>query len=136
MKERLPLTSIELVVPFHDCDPLQVVWHGRYLKYFELARTELFATHGLDVPDFRELGYRMYVSELRCRYTHPLRYGDRVEVTARPTALRPLIRIAYSVKNLTHKRRSARGLTVLAVTDLEGRLLSETPDAIVERLRA
>lgn len=136
MKESFPISSLRLRVPFHDCDPLQVVWHGRYLKYFELARTELFATRGLDVPQFRDLGYRMYVSDVRCRYTHPLSYGDEFEVTAQPTALRPLLRIAYSVYNLSRKRRSARGYTVLAVTDVSGRLLPETPDAVCERLRS
>jgi acyl-CoA thioester hydrolase len=136
MSRQSPVARVRLVVPFHDCDPLQVVWHGRYLEYFELARTELFATRGLDVPHFRELGYKMYVSEVRCRYTHPLSYGDQAEVTARPTALRPLLRIAYSITNLTRKRRSARGFTVLAVTDLKGRLLPETPDAIIRRLSA
>jgi hypothetical protein len=38
------------------------------------------------------------------------------------------------VTNLTVGRRAARGHTVLATTDLEGRLLMETPDEIVRRL--
>src|SRR5262245_13659309 len=25
--------QVELKVPFHDCDPLFVVWHGRYFQY-------------------------------------------------------------------------------------------------------
>lgn len=135
MKNAFASATVRLRVPFHDCDPLQVVWHGRYLEYFELARTELFVARGLDVQEFRELGYRMYVSEVRCRFTHPLSYGDEVEVKAHPTAVRPLLRIAYSVRNLTRQRPSARGHTVLAVTDAAGGLLHETPDAILERLR-
>ena len=31
----------DMVVPFFDLDPMQVVWHGHYYKYMELARTEL-----------------------------------------------------------------------------------------------
>jgi acyl-CoA thioester hydrolase len=133
MKRDLPRAQVRLVVPFHDCDPLQVVWHGRYLEYFELARTELFASHGLDVPAFRDLGHRMYVSDVRCRYMYPLAYGEQVEVSAQVTLFRPLLRVAYSVRNLTKDRRSARGYTVLAVTDAHGQLLPETPDAILER---
>jgi acyl-CoA thioester hydrolase len=134
MSERAKAATVTLKVPFHDCDPLFVVWHGRYLEYFELARTALLERHELDVPEIRALGYRMYVTDARCRYMFPLSYGDEVEVTASFTATRPLLRIAYDVRNLTRSRRSARGYTVLATTDAAGQLLPETPDAIFERL--
>ena len=134
MKSRSREVRVCLTVPFHDCDPLSVVWHGRYFEYFELARTELFASHGVDVPQIRDLGFRMYVADARCRYTFPLTYGDEVEVTAKATAWKPMLRIVYSVRNLTQSRRSARGFTALATTDITGRLLPETPKAIRERI--
>ncbi len=126
--------SVEFEVPFHDCDPLQIVWHGRYFEYFELARTALFRERQLDIPAVRDLGLRMYVADVRCRFTSPLTYGDRVEVTAIAKEASPLIRIAYSVRNLTKNRRSARGHCVLATTDAQGDLLTETPEIIRERL--
>jgi acyl-CoA thioester hydrolase len=134
MKSHSREVRVCLTVPFHDCDPLSVVWHGRYFEYFELARTELFASHGVDVPQIRDLGFRMYVADARCRYTFPLTYGDEVEVAAKATAWSPMLRIVYSVRNLTQSRRSARGFTALATTDITGRLLPETPDAIQERI--
>lgn len=121
-------------VPFHDCDPLFVVWHGRYFEYFELARTELLARAGLDVPQIRELGYRMYVTDARCRYMFPMSYGDEVEISAKVTEATPLLRVAYEIKNLTRGRKSARGFTVLATTSASGALLPETPRALVAML--
>ena len=129
-----PRARVEFEVPFHDCDPLQIVWHGRYLEYFELARTQLFRERGLDIPAIRALGLRMYVADVRCRYTSPLTYGDRVQVEAIAKAASPLLRIAYSVRNLTTNRRSARGHCVLATTDAAGELLTDTPEVIRERL--
>lgn len=126
--------SVIAKVPFHDCDPLFVVWHGRYFEYFELARTELLAKLALDVPEIRALGFRMYVTDARCRFMFPLSYGDEVEITAKITEARPLIRVAYEIKNRTHGRKSARGFTVLATTDASGQLLPETPDVIFEKL--
>ena len=35
------VAEVSFQVPFHDVDAMQVVWHGNYLKYFELARTEM-----------------------------------------------------------------------------------------------
>jgi acyl-CoA thioester hydrolase len=34
-------TSVDLEIPFHDVDMMQVVWHGHYAKYFEIARCAL-----------------------------------------------------------------------------------------------
>ncbi|MBK7948123.1 MAG: acyl-CoA thioesterase [Deltaproteobacteria bacterium] len=127
-------TCVSTTIPFHDCDPLGIVWHGRYLEYFELARAALFVGFGLDVPEIRDLGYRMYVVDVRCRYTHPLAYGETAEITARLKAARPLIRVVYTVRNATRGRTSARGHVVLATTDAAGSLFYETPDAIFERL--
>lgn len=126
--------SVQIKVPFHDCDPLAVVWHGWYLKYFEVARLALFCDYDLDVPQVRELGFKMFVVDARCRYLFPLAYGDEAEITAKVTETRPYVRVAYSVRNLTQQRKSARGYTVLATTDFQGNLLMETPDAIYDRL--
>ena len=134
MKRKSRIVRVRMTVPFHDCDPLSVVWHGRYPEYFELARTELLASHGIDVPQIRDLGFRMYVADVRCRYTYPLTYGDEIEISATATGWKPMLRIVYSVLNLTQSRRSARGYTALATTDLHGALLPETPDAIQDRI--
>lgn len=126
---------VQLQVPFHDCDPLFVVWHGRYFQYLEIARSALFARHHLDVEQIRALNYRMYVTDARCRYMFPLTYNDQFRVSARFTALRPLLRIAYEVHNLSAGRKTARAVTVLATTDGMGNLFPETPANLVERLQ-
>ena len=81
------------------------------------------------------MGFRMYVTEARCRYMRPLSYNDEVRVTARFVATTPLLRVAYDVTNLTTGLKAARAVTVLATTDAKGQLFSETPDAILQRLR-
>ena len=44
--------EINLRVPFHDLDPLQIVWHGNYLKYFDIARFGLFKQAGVDLYQY------------------------------------------------------------------------------------
>lgn len=127
--------AVEHEIPFHDTDPLGVVWHGHYYKYLELARTALLRGLDLEVAQIRDLGYRLYVIESRCRYVSPLHYGDKVRTSAWLKDVRNRINIAYLVHNLTTGRRAARGSTILATTDAEGNLLLETPDAILERLQ-
>lgn len=125
---------VELTVPFHDCDPLAVAWHGRYFEYFEASREALLRSCQLDVPDLMQLGIRMFVTEVRCRYNFPLSYGDRFRVTSWFAEADPLLRIAYEIHNLTRSRKCARASTRLALTDGQGKLLSEIPPLIRQRL--
>jgi len=134
MMERLHETSVELEVPFHDVDAMGVVWHGHYFKYLETARTALLRSRGLDVGELIGPRYRFYVIESRCRHVFPLRYRDRVRVSAWFQDLRHRIFVGYEVTNLSAEKRSARAHTVLATIDGEQRLLLETPDEIRQRL--
>ena len=34
--------TVQVKVPFHDIDIMEIAWHGHYVKYFEIARCELF----------------------------------------------------------------------------------------------
>jgi len=121
-------------IGLHHCDLLGVAWHGRYFEWLELARTALFASRDLDVPQIRALGHRMYVVETNCRYMVPLSYGETARITAWFTQVAPLIRVAYDIYNPATDRWSARALTVLATTALDGSLLPTTPDALLARL--
>jgi acyl-CoA thioester hydrolase len=121
-------------VGLHHCDPLAVAWHGRYFEWFEVARSELFASRDLDVPQIRALGFRMYVVDARCRYMAPLLLGEVAKVTAWFTATAPLIKVAYEIHHATTGRWLARATTVLATTAADGTLLPTTPDALLTRL--
>lgn len=125
---------VELEIPFHDCDPLFVAWHGRYFEYLEASRQALLRSCRLDVPDLIDLRYRFYVADVRCRYNFPLTYGDRVQVTSWFGEHERLIKVLYDVFNRSKERRSARASTLLAVTDEHNRFLPEIPEPIRARL--
>jgi len=126
--------SVDIKVAFHQCDPLGVLWHGRYFELFEAARMELMASRGLDVPELVALDVRMYVTEVRCRYMTPLSFGDTARVTAWFGEVTPLIRVSYDISHVERGAWSARATTMLATTDAAGTLLTRTPDAILDRL--
>lgn len=126
--------SASIDVPFHDCDPLGVVWHGRYFEYFELARTELMRSISLDVEEIRALGYMMFVVDSHCRWMRPLRYGDKASCRAWFIEPQPHLRIAFDLRTLAGDR-CARATMTFAVT-FNGKLLTEIPKAFQERLPA
>jgi acyl-CoA thioester hydrolase len=134
-RARLHEVVVEHEVPFHDVDALRVVWHGHYFKYFELARTRLLRSVGLDAGELIGGRFQFVVIDSRCRHGGPLRYGDRMRVAAWFGDLHRRIHIAYEIWNTTLGRRAARGHTTLATLDREGGLLFATPPEVLRKIR-
>lgn len=122
--------SLELTVPFHDVDPLMVVWHGHYYKYFEHAREALMRSRGLDVPDLMALGLKMMVVESHCRHLRPLRHGERFVARARFGPIDHKIMVQFELRTAVDAHLVARGHTALVTLDGAGALLRDTPEAV------
>jgi len=135
-RPRLHETRALLDVPFHHVDALGIVWHGHYPKYFAAAGMALLRKLALDGGELLADRYRLVVIETACRHAFPLRYADRVAVTAWISDYERRLVIRYDVRNLSHDRRAAHGHTTLATLDAGGRLRLETPPEIVARIRS
>lgn len=130
------------VVPFHDCDPLRIVWHGHYYKYLEHAREVFLRARRLDVPDLIELGLYMVVIESRCRYVSPLRHGEHFGVSVATVDIEQRVHLKYEIRGMDDGdqdanvgRRIARGWTTFAMMR-EDEMLMETPQVVQERLKS
>ena len=126
--------SVRMRVPFHDVDALQIVWHGHYYKYFEIARTELMATCGLSIEAW-DVPYKWVVIETKCRYVSALGIGHRIRVDAWFRDIDHRVNVAYELFNETTSKRAARGHTILATLNMSDELQLQTPPVILERLR-
>jgi acyl-CoA thioester hydrolase len=131
--EREAVVRIE--VPFHDVDSQRVVWHGHYLKYFEIARDALLRSRGLDIPFWTRADHQLVVVESRCRHTGSLRYGDHIVVRARFIDVPGRVGISYQVLLEATGAHAARGRTDLAAIALDGSLVMPLPEAIHARTR-
>lgn len=70
----------EVNVRFNEADPLGIVWHGHYVRYFEDGR-EAFGKHfGISYLDFYGNGLAVPIVSVQCDYKRPLKYGDSVMV--------------------------------------------------------
>lgn len=131
---RADVAEVTFDVPFHDMDAMGVVWHGNYLKYFEYARTRLFQVLKLGGEVSRNFPYVWVVIESKVRHIAPLRFEDRVRVTARLVDVDYRIHVRYEVFNLTTGDRAAKGHTMLATLDKEGAMLVQTPQELLDYL--
>jgi len=70
----------EVMVRFNEADPLGIVWHGHYIRYFEDGREAFGKKFGVAYLDFYREGYAVPIVSVHCDYKKPLRYGESVIV--------------------------------------------------------
>ncbi|OVE77122.1 thioesterase [bacterium F16] len=74
-----PLRTVaKQTVRFDECDPLGIVWHGRYTSYFEDARVALGNQYGIGYMDFFDRGISTPLKQMHHDYIKPLRFQDHV----------------------------------------------------------
>lgn len=89
-------------IEWGDCDPAGIVFHPRYLAYFDHCTNLLFAEAGFDLASlqkrFAVIGYP--VVDLRSRFHAPCRYGDEVRIETRIAEFR---NSSFDVRHLLHR---------------------------------
>ncbi len=121
-------------VRFNEVDAYRVAWHGHYVAWMEVGRSELAGLFGLDAEQLAAEGYLAPVITLELQYKRPLRYGEeaRVQTTLKPTGTATL-EFACRIVG-ADGATAATGRTVHALTDLAGVLQYRVPPVIEERL--
>ncbi len=79
-------------VRYAETDMMGVVYHGNYLAWFEVGRTQLLKEHGIVYRDLETQGYLLPVVEVGAKYLRPARYDDDLTIIT-TLAERPLLRI-------------------------------------------
>jgi acyl-CoA thioester hydrolase len=78
--ERILSEKTEISVRFNEADPLGIVWHGHYIRYFEDGREAFGNKYGIGYLDFYKQGIIVPIVNIQCHYKKSLRYGERVIV--------------------------------------------------------
>jgi acyl-CoA thioester hydrolase len=117
-------------VAFADTDAMGVVWHGNYLRWFEMARTELMRPTELPYPALVGRGIHLPVIEALVRYRKPARYDDLLMVRiGRIHATGVRLRLDYRIE--CNAALIVDGHTEHAFTDAAGRVIRPPRDVRV-----
>jgi acyl-CoA thioester hydrolase len=113
-------------VRYAETDMMGIVYHGAYLPWFEIGRTELLREHGLPYRELEAEGYRLPVLEVSLKYLRPALYDDTVEIH---TTLRekPAVRIRLEYELRRGDELLVTGWTMHAFIDREGRPVRPPP---------
>ena len=127
--------EVEVEVPFFDVDPMHVVWHGHYVKYFEQARCALLRRIDYDYPAMEASGYLWPVVELYLKYVNAARYGQRLTVQAKLLEYENRLKIGYLVSDRETKQRLTKGHSVqVAVHAATRELQFVSPQILIDKV--
>jgi len=100
-----------------------VAWHGHYLAWFELGRTELMRELGFPYGSLEdERGVHFPVIEVGARYRSPARYDERLRVETRLARIgHARVRFDYEVSRESDGALLATGFSEHATVDRAGR---------------
>ncbi|MFZ2452659.1 MAG: acyl-CoA thioesterase [Methylovulum miyakonense] len=135
MNKPIHQASIDLQIPFHDVDMMEVVWHGHYAKYFEIARCAVLEKIGYNYPQMRDSGYAWPVIDLNMRYIKPVVFGQAITVEAAIAEWENRLKINYLVTDKNTGVRLTKGYSIQVAVDMRTKeMCFESPKVLLEKL--
>jgi acyl-CoA thioester hydrolase len=99
-------------VPFFDLDPMQIVWHGNYLNYFEIARAGLFEHYGVDLYQYYEREKIIFpIIRTATKHIFPLKHRDEIIVKATLADANIKLAVDFEIRRASDGSVCARGRT-------------------------
>ncbi|QJI32357.1 acyl-CoA thioesterase [Pseudomonas sp. ADAK18] len=114
-------SDTEILVPFFDIDTMNVVWHGHYVKYLEVARCALLDKIGHNYTTMLESGYAWPVIDMQLRYVRGATFGQTINVRASLVEWESRLKVNYLITDLASGERLTRASTVQVAVEIASR---------------
>jgi acyl-CoA thioester hydrolase len=103
----------EIRVRYADTDQMKVVYHGKYLEYFEVGRSALIRSLGMPYSELEARGILLPVVEVYAKYRKPARYDELLVVESFVTEIpQATLKIEYRICHEGEKNSLVEGYTV------------------------
>lgn len=125
---------MDIKIYYEDTDCGGVVYYANYLKYFERARTEYLADHGLSVAELQQQGTLFLVTHAEVFYRSPAHYGETLQIeTTVSTPRKTTILFSHIIKEQKSQRLVVEGSATLVTVDTNNKV-QRIPTDILEAL--
>ncbi|HQE12753.1 MAG TPA: thioesterase family protein [Flavipsychrobacter sp.] len=105
--------QIEVEVKFSEADPLGIVWHGHFIRYFEDGREAFGKEHNLKYLDLYRNNIVVPIVKINCDYKRILRYGHKIRVeTTYIDSLAAKLLFQYAIYDVATNEKVASGNSV------------------------
>ena len=124
-------------VGFSDTDAQGIVYYGRYLPYFDLARVEYHRNLGLLGMDIGEEGQEFVMRANQIEYLAPAVFDDEIEVYIRVARIgRTSVTYELAAYRARDDELMVKASQTLVLVDLDERKAVEIPDSYRDSIRS
>ena len=128
--------TTEFQVAFFDLDPMNVVWHGNYVKYMEIGRGALLNKIGYNYDEMEKSGFAFPVTSIKVKYIKPLTFKEHAKIVSSLIEYENRIKVKYEIFNekgeLTTKAESTQMAFNIKTKESE----FVCPEIFINRVRA
>ena len=132
------MISAETIVQaqFYDLDPMQVVWHGNYVRFLEHGRCALMEKIGYSYHEMANSGYMWPIVDLHIKYVRPIKLAQKIRLSAKLIEYENRIKIDYRLSDAdTSELFSKAQTTQLAVAIQTGEMTFNSPAELIDKVR-
>jgi len=103
----------EIRVQYADTDQMKVVYHAKYLEYFEVGRSALIRSLGMPYSELEDRGILLPVVEVYAKYRKPARYDELLLIESFVTEIpHATLKIEYRICFGSEENLLVEGYTV------------------------
>ncbi len=126
--------SMQLRSRYSETDKMGVVYHSRYLEYFEVMRTEFIRDAGLPYAEMEQNGVMLPVASVEIRYKRPILYDEMMD--GRLVIFdKPGVRLItwYDIRPAGAPQSSVIGKVELVFVDMKTRRPIRAPEQFLKK---
>ena len=127
------VTKTKIRIPFYDVDPMQVVWHGNYVKYLEVARCDFFRKLKYTYDDMKNDGIMYPIAKMDMKYIKSAKFDEEIMVECILQELEPAIIIKYNIYLNNEKIFKANTMQI-GVNFNTGETLYNAPEKLIKAI--
>lgn len=128
--------SVLIKAQFYDLDPMQIVWHGNYVRYLEDARSALLDHIGYNYEQMAQSGYAWPIVDLRVKYVKSVKLLQEIKVIATLLEYENRLKISYRIYDAASEDVLTKAETVQFPVSLKtGDVSLDSPEVFLAAVR-
>ncbi|OOF54886.1 acyl-CoA thioesterase [Rodentibacter genomosp. 2] len=118
----------EYDIQFFDVDSMDIMWHGHYVKYLEMARCAFLEEIHYTYDVMKKQGYAWPIVQLNVKYVRPALFRQKIRIELNLVEYESSLRIDYVIRDaLSGKKLTTASTTQVAVEIASGEMQFQTP---------
>lgn len=120
--------SSEYEIAFFDVDSMEIMWHGHYVKYLELARCAFLEQIHYTYDVMKQHGYGYPIVQLDVKYVRPALFRQKIRINIALVEYESSIRFDYTIIDAATGQKLTTASTTQVAVEIESKEMQfQTP---------